>query len=234
MIQLLLFTPFLMAALVVGIPLLVWAGLLSPLGGFGATLGAWLVGAGAGLLAGLIGVFRADKRPFAWAGLAVGVVLTGTILLIGARAQTAPIHDISTDLENPPPFTVATNHPDNAGRDLSYPHGHPDSAALQRENYPGLRENLPVWCDTPAEEVWGDVRAAAETMNWNVTWVNADDMLLEAEATSLIFRFVDDVVIRVQNSDDGCVRVDVRSTSRVGQSDLGANAARIAEFLGKL
>ena len=60
------------------------------------------------------------------------------------------------------------------------------------------------------------------------------ERVIEAEATSRVFRFVDDVVVRMRGTDGGCVNVDMRSTSRVGRSDLGANAARIVEFLESL
>ncbi len=232
MIQLLLFTPFLMAAMMLGIPLLVWAGLMSPLSGFGAAMGAWVVGAGSGLLSGVIGAFKPDVRPLAWWALALGAVLAGALFLVAWQANLAPIHDISTDLDDPPQFTVAATHPDNAGRDLSYPHGDPDSAEIQRRYYPDLAENLPVGCDVDHREFWDLALAAAETMDWTITSVNAADMVIEAEATSRIFRFVDDVVIRVHSPNGGCVHVDVRSTSRVGRSDLGANAARIRKFFG--
>jgi len=232
MIRLLLLTPFLMVATMLAAPLLVWVGLMSPLGGFGAAMGAWIVGAGAGVLCGLVGVFKHDTRPLARATLALGVVLAGSLLLTVSQVQRAPIHDISTDLDDPPSFTVAIDHPANSGRDLTYPHGNPDSAVLQRQYYPELRS--PVWCDVEHGEVWQRVLAAAEAMDWNITWVNTADMVIEAEATSRIFRFVDDVVIRLHTPNGGCIHVDVRSTSRVGQSDLGANAARIAEFLERL
>lgn len=232
MIRLLLFTPFLMAAMMLGGPLLIWAGVMSPLGGFGATIGAWVVGAGAGLLSGVIGAFRRDSRPLAWGALAMGAMLAGSLLFVGSRVQAISIHDVTTDPDDPPQFTVAARHPDNAGRDLAYPHGDPDTRALQRRHYPGIRSG--VFCDDDIDNVWQRALIAAEAMGWNVTWVNATDRMIEAEATSRVFRFVDDVVVRVRGPNGGCVTVDVRSTSRVGQSDLGANAARIAEFLGLL
>lgn len=232
MIRLLLFTPFLMTAAMLGAPLLIWTGMLSPLGGFGATMGAWVVGAGAGLLAGVIGIFKPHTRPLAWGALGLGVVLTGTLFLVASQGNLAPIHDVSTDLDDPPLFTVALDHPANRGRDLSYPNGHPDSAELQRRYYPDLTST--IWCDVEPGDAWQRVFAAAEDMDWTITRASTVDMVIEAEATSRIFRFVDDVVIRVQSPNDGCVHVDVRSTSRVGQSDLGANAARVADFLGRL
>lgn len=55
----------------------------------------------------------------------------------------------------------------------------------------------------------------------------------KATDTSFWFRFKDDVVIRVRAADGGTV-VDVRSVSRVGQGDLGANAARITDILDRI
>jgi len=232
MIRLLLFTPFLMLATMLGAPLLIWAGVISPLGGFGATMGSWVVGAGAGLLCGLIGAFKPDTRPLAWRALAVGVVLAGSLSVVGSRMQTIPIHDVTTDLVDPPEFTVALAHPDNEGRDLRYPHGDPETRALQRRHYPDLRST--VFCNDDIEDVWQRALAATEAMGWNVTRADAAERVIEAEATSRVFRFVDDVVVRMRGTDGGCVNVDMRSTSRVGRSDLGANAARIVEFLESL
>jgi len=221
-----------MLASMLGALLLVWVGQMSPLGGFGATLGAWVIGAGAGLLSGLIGAFKPDTRPLAWGALTVGIVLVGALFVVGLRVQTVPIHDVTTDLLEPPEFTVAAEHADNAGRDLSYPHGDPDTRSLQRLHYPEL--SSAIFCDNDIESVWQRALAAAEAMGWTVTWANAADRLIEAEATSRVFHFVDDVVVRVRTADAGCIHVDVRSMSRVGRSDLGANAARITEFLERL
>jgi uncharacterized protein (DUF1499 family) len=54
--------------------------------------------------------------------------------------------------------------------------------------------------------------------------------LVEATATTFWFGFKDDVVVRVVANAAGS-RIDIRSVSRVGQSDIGANAARIEKFL---
>jgi uncharacterized protein (DUF1499 family) len=68
---------------------------------------------------------------------------------------------------------------------------------------------------------------------WQVVSDDAALGRIEATATSRIFRFVDDVVIRVRD-DGGETVVDVRSRSRMGQSDLGANSARIRAYLADL
>jgi len=56
---------------------------------------------------------------------------------------------------------------------------------------------------------------------------------IEATATTRWFGFKDDVIVRIRPEAAGS-RVDVRSVSRVGRGDLGANAARVREFLAKL
>jgi hypothetical protein len=231
MMRLLMFTPFLMVATMVLAPMLIRLGAISPLGGFGATMGAWIVGAGAGLLCGLIGVFKPDTRPLSWVALGLGVVLVGGLVMASSRASGPPIHDVTTDLVNPPTFSAAAAHPDNAGRDMTYPHGDPRTPDLQREHYPDLGNA--VFCDTTREEVWRSVLDTANDYNWSVTWTNAEAGLIEAEATTAIFRFVDDIVIRLDqhNPPDGCYHIDIWSTSRVGRSDFGANARRISDFL---
>ncbi|NKB87764.1 MAG: DUF1499 domain-containing protein [Acidobacteria bacterium] len=230
MLKPLLITPFLMLATMLLAPILIRVGLISPLGGFGAAIGAWLVGAGSGLIAGAIGAWKPDTRPLAWAAFGVGVVLAVALVAVLSRAPRAPIHDVTTDFDDPPQFSVATDHPDNADRDLAYPHGHPDSTEIQRAAFPDI-ETL-VMCDIDHEIAWSAAIASAEEMGWAVTWANTSQGYLEAEATSRLFQFVDDVVVRIPPSANrGCLHVDVRSVSRVGQSDLGANAARILAFL---
>jgi len=56
---------------------------------------------------------------------------------------------------------------------------------------------------------------------------------LEASDTSLLFGFIEDVVLSIQASEQ-CTLVDMRSMSRVGKSDMGANAQRIRRFLAEL
>ena len=61
----------------------------------------------------------------------------------------------------------------------------------------------------------------------------AADGRIEATDTTFWFGFKDDVVVRVQPADNGS-RIDVRSESRVGKSDVGTNARRIRAYLAKL
>ena len=87
----------------------------------------------------------------------------------------------------------------------------------------------------PFAEVW---RAALETARahprWTVTTTDTRSGVIEAEARTALWRFVDDVQVRVWLDDDGSTRVDLTSQSRVGGADLGTNARRIARFLHAL
>ena len=74
--------------------------------------------------------------------------------------------------------------------------------------------------------------ALAAAQGWEVVDVNPEQGTVEATATTFWFGFKDDVVVRVRPEGSGS-KVDVRSISRVGLSDLGANAARIEAFLGE-
>ena len=96
----------------------------------------------------------------------------------------------------------------------------------QRDGFPDLG-SLQL-SESPAD-VLERCREAAESLGWTITLVDAEALRLEAYDTTSVFRFVDDVVVRVRPSSTGSV-VDLRSNSRVGGGDLGANAARIIAF----
>ena len=87
----------------------------------------------------------------------------------------------------------------------------------------------------PFVQVW---EAALETARgrrgWTVTEADARGGEIAAEARTVLWRFVDDVSVRVSLDGEGLTRVDVVSASRVGSADLGVNARRIARFLHAL
>ena len=85
----------------------------------------------------------------------------------------------------------------------------------------------------PPREAVQRVIDAARALGWEVAAIDATTGRVEATATTRWFGFKDDVVVRVRPEGTGS-RVDVRSASRVGSSDVGANAARVREFLAKL
>ncbi|NNE62088.1 MAG: DUF1499 domain-containing protein [Woeseia sp.] len=144
-------------------------------------------------------------------------------------ARSLPfIHDITTDTVNPPPFVAilplradASNPPEYAGA---------ETAKLQQEGYPDL-QSLTL-SGAPAQVLQKALKTV-EDMGMEVVAVEPDEGRIEATATTFWFGFKDDVVIRVEPAGTGS-KLDIRSKSRVGRSDVGANAARIRRFMDML
>jgi uncharacterized protein (DUF1499 family) len=74
---------------------------------------------------------------------------------------------------------------------------------------------------------------AARDMGWEIVDADPVEGRIEATDRTLWFGFADDVVIRLATTDSG-TRLDVRSKSRIGGSDVGANARRIRRYLARL
>ncbi len=206
--------------------------MLSPLAGLGLFSLAMVGGGGLALLFGLLGVVRgvgseaAERGPAIMAG-AIGLGCVAFVVVIFVGAGRAPaIHDITTDVEDPPPFVAASRNAANAGRDLTYPNGSDDTARLQRIAYPDLN---PILVEATKEEAFETALLVAEALGWNVVARDPGAGTFEAEHETSVFRFVDDVVVRVRAQDEGAV-VDIRSLSRVGVGDMGVNAERIRWF----
>jgi uncharacterized protein (DUF1499 family) len=166
---------------------------------------------------------------------AAGIVPPVAVLLIvfvasGFTDGYPPINDISTDTANPPRFGHAQTLADNAGRDLTYPGE--EFARQQRAGYPDL---APVTLALAPEQAFVQVAATARSMDgWVITREDASARVLEGYDTSRLFRFKDDFVIEVRPTDNGQSVVHMRSKSRDGRGDLGANAQRIRALLGRL
>jgi len=203
--------------------------LVSPMTGFALIFPLGAAAALGAVVLGVVGWFltapgRARGRGRAGFAIAAGA---GFLLLLGAlnagNLAAPPINDITTDLEDPPVFRAALRAEANAGRDMSYPE---EFVLVVRDAYPDL---APIAVAAPPAEALARAKAAAESLGWEVVEVREDTGELEARQTSAVFAFVDDVVVRVRPADGGS-RVDVRSKSRDGRGDLGANAARIRAF----
>lgn len=217
-----------------GGPVLIQLHLLDPGAGWRIFMLSWLLALVATLL-GAIGLWLtrpAAGRPGrdrAGVGAICGVTILAVLAVSGAGAFALPvINDITTDPDDPPVFVAAQNLADNAGRDMSYPGD--DFAAQQRAAYPDL---VPIRLDVSRDEALNRVEAAAQQLGWETTYVDRPEGVIELTKTSGIFRFVDDIAVRVRASGTGSV-VDVRSKSRLGKGDLGANAAHIRALRSKL
>jgi len=171
------------------------------------------------------------RRGFSLAlvGLVVGLVVFGTPWRWWRKAQQVPpIHDITTDTETPPAFVAIL--PLRAGAPNSADYGGPELAAQQRAGYPDLG---PLTLQAPPRQVFERALLAARDMGWDIVTADPAGGRIEATATTFWFGFKDDVVVRVTPSDSGS-RVDVRSVSRVGRSDVGTNAERIKTYLARV
>lgn len=161
--------------------------------------------------------------------LALGVV---TFALPWSFSRTArnvpPIHDISTDTDTPPAFVDVLPLRANASNSAEY--AGDSIASLQRAAYPDVQ---PIMLSDPMSSAFSRALAAASDMGWEIVAADSTDGRIEATATTTWFGFKDDVVIRVRPEGNGS-RVDVRSVSRVGRSDVGANAARIRAYAKRL
>jgi uncharacterized protein (DUF1499 family) len=188
-----------------------------------ATWSAWAAIAGAALAMVAFGLWIARKRGSGIA--AIGLVLSLPVLIAAGAWQyatltTPPINDISTDTENPPVFWFTATPSD-------YP---AQNTAPQRAAYPDVR---PLELPMSMDEAFAAALALVQARGWEVLSAEPADGQIEAIATSRLFGFEDEVAIRVTETDTGA-RIDMRSRSRLGQIDRGANARRIKAFLADL
>ena len=228
------YSPIVTAGVMLSAIAAIHIGAVMPLSGFRIFVLAWALG---GLLSGALGLLtwrRARQNTRALAagqrGLIGGGVLMIALVTAILQIDAPPIHDITTSPDDAPSYRAALDHDENASRDLTYPQGGKDVILQQRRAYPDLQTiELPL--DPGAAHT--AALKAAEAIGLTIAFSSHIDGHLEAYAVSNIFAFVDDFVVRVRPAASGSV-VDVRSTSRVGQSDLGVNAARIRAFAAAL
>lgn len=195
--------------------------------------GAWLGVCGAALSIG--GAFLSrpgiGRRGFliAVAGIVLGAVSFGVPWSGYRMAQHLPrIHDITTDTEHPPQFVAVLPLRKDAPNSTVY--GGPEVAAKQHEAYPDIR---PIETGLSPGEAYDRALSTARKMCWRLVEGDKAKGRIEAVATTRWFGFKDDVVIRITPEEKSGSRLDIRSTSRVGISDVGTNARRIRAFLKK-
>ena len=173
--------------------------------------------------------------------LAVSIVFCGFVGSQIATAMGVPmIHDVTTNLADVPQFTTLTVRADNLadlpdGGDPALAAMNPMARwqAIHRKGYPDLQ---PVHLALDTAQAMKRATALVQKRGWTIAKVDTPGGKIEATATSLFFRFKDDIVIRVRPdlSPAGGATVDMRSISRVGESDIGVNARRIRDFLRDL
>lgn len=163
------------------------------------------------------------------------LILAGPAYLVGPRIAAPALSDVSTDLADPPRFDRAGR--DRGTADLPVPTTIPaPQAEAQRAAYPDVATlRLPL----PPEEVANLAAGVVEERGWRLLGPTSYPRgggptgRIEAVARTPALGFSDDVSIRIRADGDGS-RVDMRSASRFGTRDFGANAARIKAFFADL
>ena len=212
-------------------------------GALGSRFGVWTFFVGfyflfAGILVALIcavwgvaalvflrGQYRAKGRAlFGYGTMLSALVLAFMFVQFMDASRLPPIHDISTDRQDPPEFDHLIAVRGTTSNDLTYSD---DERLQQASAYPTINT---LRSERDLNESFDHALAVAQTMGWEIVNIDRRVGIVESTATTFWFGFKDDVVIRLRN-DNGMTLIDLRSVSRVGMSDLGANAARIARFL---
>ncbi len=194
--------------------------------GLGAKVGM------AAIVIGILGVILAlvaRQSRGAWlAGFAIVLGLLAFMppwMFRSKAASVPPIHDISTDTTNPPAFQALLPQRHDAPNPVEY--GGAGIASQQQTAYPDIQ---PLDLAASTQQVFDAALATARDMGWEIAAQDPSQGRIEATATTFWYGFKDDVVIRIQPESDGKTRLDIRSLSRVGKSDVGKNADRIRSF----
>lgn len=186
--------------------------------------GAWTAGAGVIVaLAGLMVWLR--RREGGATAVLLGLILSLPVAGLGAAFEiaartTPPINDISTDTDDPPVFWFTATPSD-------YP---AQNAEAQRAAYPDVH---PLDLSLPVDDAFAAALGLVEERGWEVLSADPEESQIEAIARSRLFGFEDELAVRVTETDSGA-RIDMRSRSRLGQIDRGANARRIEAYLADL
>ena len=216
--------------------------------GFGSRWGWWNFMMGIGMLrwaaygglcaavvsaVGLV-VSSMHHRVFPSAVLAIAGIIIGLSAAgipwtwMQAAKRVPPIHDITTDTRNPPEFKAILALRKNAPNSASY--GGDEIAAQQLKAYPDVQTLV---MHISAHAAFEKALDAARNLGWEIVAMAPSEGRIEAVDRTFWFGFKDDIVIRILAEGEGS-RVDIRSESRVGVSDIGTNAKRIRKFLEQM
>lgn len=183
------------------------------------------------VLLGIQLLFKRDTASLSSALTSAVLAITAIAIplsMINTAKNVPPIHDISTDLVNPPEFVAIAPLRADAPNPIAY--DGIETAEQQRAAYPELQTlNYPQ----SKSELVEATKQAIDNLGWELVNADADKGIIEATDRTMWFGFKDDVVVRIIDNDNERL-VDIRSKSRVGGSDLGKNAARIHKFIEEL
>jgi uncharacterized protein (DUF1499 family) len=169
-------------------------------------------------------------RAMALAGVALGLVVIAVPWYYNSiRSTLPPIHDITTDMADPPTFlAVMPARAAENGNSVAYA---PEIARQQKIGYPDI---APLKTALPPAEAFKRALETAQSMpRWTIVASDPAAGRIEASQSSRFYGFTDDVSIRVLPDGTGS-RIDMRSLSRQGRHDYGVNAARVRAYLAAL
>lgn len=158
-------------------------------------------------------------------GFKLGSVLLVVLLVIGGMNMKPLINDITTDFENPPQFMYlqAKRPKANYTYDIKM-------QSKQEEGYEDIHP-LPLKGE-PIELIKKIISIITTNTQWEIVSVNEHQFRIESVATTKVLRFKDDIVLELRPQEGEIVELHMRSKSRLGKGDLGANAKRIKSFFG--
>jgi uncharacterized protein (DUF1499 family) len=191
------------------------------------------------------------RRGLIIAALAIIIPVMGFANLKGTQDKVASlpfIHDVTTDTQDPPTFGAVimaeraevknVNTVEYAGKRAPTQAKDADGkpvmklvSALQTQAYPEVRT---IVLNVSPDTAFSLAEQVARDMGWEIKETDAASGRIDATDTTFWYGFKDDVTIRLRTAEGDGTRVDIRSISRVGGSDIGANAARVEAFLENL
>jgi len=176
----------------------------------------------------ITGLFKTRSQTKRWGWLLgfLAVVLSlpviAATLIFEYTATAYPrINDVTTDTQDPPSYWDVPNP-------IEYPGA--AFADIQLASYGDIK---PLVLPVSAHQAFEKALQLVKNNGWEVLATDADEGRIEAVESSFLFGFKDEIVLRIMPTDDGAI-VDIRSRSRIGRIDRGANARRIRDFINAL
>ena len=175
------------------------------------------------------------------AALLISLATMGAFIFLGGQARKAPpIHDVATDWREPMMFSEATMkrrgpEANPVIADPVLPKEMPAVGGMRvaEVNEKACPQARPLLLKMDQASAYAAVKKAVQAQRLDIVTDEPAAGRLEAVATSFWYGFKDDLMARVQPDGSG-TRVDLRSVSRVGVSDLGQNCKRIAAIAARI
>tara|TARA_R110001583_G_scaffold20698_4_gene79276 strand:+ start:452 stop:1183 length:732 start_codon:yes stop_codon:yes gene_type:complete len=156
--------------------------------------------------------------------LGLAIIAPSILSILKEPVRYPPIHDITTDTQDPPQFSYLTDTRSGAKNSLVY--AGKEIAEQQLKAFPDI---TPIISKLSSEQAYLKALDIAKNMGWKIVYEDQIMLVFEATARTPFFNFADDIVVKVSNKANVSI-VNVRSVSRIGRGDRGVNAQRIRQF----